>query len=122
MKDPREKLAKGIMKQIHDVLWKDWDPIGVNDAAPEDEYDSYIGGVYRLLASGCTRGALVNHLLRIELDTMALGPMAPGSESRHTRRLERVADKLMAIDLLMNNERGSIGIGSPIAEPPPAGQ
>ena len=89
------------MKQIHDVLWNDWDPIGVNDAAPEDEYDSYIGGVYRLLASGCGRDELVNHLLKLELDTMGLGPMAPGSEPKHRSRLEAVADKLLALDVSM---------------------
>ena len=48
MKDPREQIAEDIMKHIHDVLWNEWDPIGVNDAAPKDEYDSYISGVYRL--------------------------------------------------------------------------
>ena len=100
MKDPREQRAKDIMKLIHDVLWNDWDPIGVNDAAPEDEYDSYICGVYRLLASGC-RDELVNHLLKLELDTMGLGPMAPGSEPKHRSRLEAVTDKLLALDVSM---------------------
>ena len=89
------------MKQIHDVLWNDWDPIGVNDAAPEDEYDSYIGGVYRLLVSGCCRDSIVKHLAGIEIDKMGLGPTVPGLESEHRRGLELVADKLLAIAVPM---------------------
>ena len=104
MKDSREQQAKAIIKQIHEVLWHDWDPICVNDVAPEDEYDSYIGGVYRLLASGCTREALVTHLIRVEIETMGLGPMPSGSEPQHIGRLEAVADKLMAIDVQIQKE------------------
>jgi len=104
MKDPREQRAKDIMKQIHDVLWNDWDPIGVNDVAPDDEYDSYIGGVYRLLASRCTREAIVMHLIRIEIETMGLGPMPSVSEPQHKDRLGTVAGKLMAIDVQIQKE------------------
>ena len=92
------------MKQIHEVLWNDWDPIGINNVAPEDEYDSYIGGVYRLLASGCTREALVTYLIRLEIETIGLGPMSSGSEPQHKGRLETVADKLMAIDVQIQKE------------------
>lgn len=94
MNDAREEGAKAIMRQIHDVLWRDWDPLGVNDYAPDDEYDSYIGGVYRLLASGAGREALVQHLAAIEGDAMAIGP-AP------EQKLQTVADKLLALDVSM---------------------
>jgi hypothetical protein len=46
MKDQKELRAREIMKQIHDILWHDWDPFGVKDFGPENEYDSYIGGIY----------------------------------------------------------------------------
>ncbi len=92
------------MKQIHAILWKDWDPIGVNSIAPENEYDSYIGEVYRLLASRCTREALVTHLIRMEIETMGLGPLPSGPEPQHKGRLETVADKLMAIDVQVQKE------------------
>ncbi|MHC4648151.1 MAG: hypothetical protein ACYTBJ_22040 [Planctomycetota bacterium] len=29
MKDAREQRAREVMRQIHDILWNDWDPIGV---------------------------------------------------------------------------------------------
>jgi hypothetical protein len=50
------------------VLWRDWDPIGINDV-PEanDEYDAYVGGVYRLLASRCSADQSIDHLFVIEL-------------------------------------------------------
>jgi hypothetical protein len=50
MKDPKEKRARDIVKRIHDVLWIDWDPIGVNGYGPDDEKDSYNGGIYRILS------------------------------------------------------------------------
>lgn len=31
---------KELYKAIDEVLWNDWDPIGVNDIAPRDEYQS----------------------------------------------------------------------------------
>jgi hypothetical protein len=50
MKERKKERAREIMNQIHDVLWNVWDPIGTNNYGPDDEYDSYIGGIYRILA------------------------------------------------------------------------
>ncbi len=36
------------MQAIRRILVDDWDPIGIQGAGPEDEYDAYIGGLYRL--------------------------------------------------------------------------
>ena len=70
-----------------------WDPIGVKDI-PEaaDEYDSYVGGVYRLIASGSTAQGLAEHLARIELTRMGTGPIDPA-------RLIPVAERLLALDV-----------------------
>ncbi|WP_420477700.1 hypothetical protein [Brevundimonas sp. FT23028] len=27
---------------VHEILWRDWDPIGVFDWGPNDEYDAYV--------------------------------------------------------------------------------
>jgi N-acyl-D-aspartate/D-glutamate deacylase len=52
---------------IRKFLLHEWDPIGVLES-PEawDEYDSYIDGIYQLLASGADVRAVAEHLLRIE--------------------------------------------------------
>jgi|SRR5580692_7192829 hypothetical protein len=65
--------SREIRSQIRRVLWEEWDPIGVNDT-PEtaDEYDLYIGGVYRLLAQGASGADLIAFLGGIEIGRMEL--------------------------------------------------
>jgi hypothetical protein len=50
-----EIRARKIQGQIRLVLLQDWDPIGVADI-PEahDEYNSYVGPMYRMLASSAS--------------------------------------------------------------------
>src|SRR5215213_3739205 len=38
-----------LYKKIDDILWFDWDPIGVNKFAPRDEYQSYVPEVFDLV-------------------------------------------------------------------------
>jgi hypothetical protein len=47
--EKRKKKSIEIQESIRQILFYDWDPIGINDLAPDDEYDSYVGGIYRLL-------------------------------------------------------------------------
>ncbi len=62
-----------IQESIKQVLLQDWDPIGISDIPEaQDEYDSYVGGGYRLLASGGSEDVIVEHLYRIAADTMGL--------------------------------------------------
>ena len=92
-KEHKQKRSREIMKQIHDILWNDWDPIGVREiGGPEDEYDSYIGGVYRLLSEDSSEAKLLDHLHQMETDTIGL---SPGDR----KRLVPVVKKLMEIDV-----------------------
>ena len=51
----KEERAREIQRSIAEVLLRNWDPIGVrNVPQAQDEYDAYVGGVYRLIASGAT--------------------------------------------------------------------
>ena len=71
----RERRAQEIQDAIRAVLLREWDPIGVRDVPEaQDEYDGYVGGVYRLLANGATAPELAEHLARIERDSMGLSP------------------------------------------------
>lgn len=81
-----------IQAAIRQVLYRDWDPIGVCDAAPEDEYDTYIRGVYRILASSRSEDALIEYLAARESETMGLEPQSAD-------RLRVVARKLLALDV-----------------------
>src|SRR2546422_882097 len=73
--EQRIRRAKDIQDSIRHILLHDWDPIGVADVPEaQDEYDSYVGGVYRLLASHCSADEMIDHLLKIESQTMGLSP------------------------------------------------
>ena len=77
------------------MLLHDWDPIGIRDVPDAgDEYDSYIGGVYRLLASGVSEDELVEHLWRIETVTMGLSSPDRDKLRPVARRLQDLKVKL----------------------------
>jgi hypothetical protein len=74
----RNQRAREIQESIRQVLLRDWDPIGVSDVPEaQDEYDSYVGGVYRLLASGASEDEVIEHLQWIESDRMGLTAADP---------------------------------------------
>ncbi len=56
---------------------KEWDPIGVSDT-PEaaDEYDIYLGGIYRLLKQGTSGNEIFDHPREIEVSRMELTDVA----------------------------------------------
>jgi hypothetical protein len=86
MTDYRDR-AKVYHAAIREILLNEWDPIGVS-RIPEahDEYDGYVGGVYRLLTTHANRHELFIHLWQIETDHMGL------SGNRH--HTEAIAEKL----------------------------
>src|SRR5688572_21789219 len=98
--DERTKRAKAIQESIRQVLLNEWDPIGINDVPEaQDEYDGYVGGVYRLLAAGAMEEEIVQHLSRIEVETMGLGPVRPNSHY-----LRNVAQTLLQLNIALNEE------------------
>ena len=47
--------SRRIRVDIRHVLMSVWDPIGIKDEPnAQDEYDSYLGGVYELLITGAS--------------------------------------------------------------------
>jgi hypothetical protein len=88
-----KQRAKEIQDQIRSILMTDWDPIEVAEI-PEawDEYDGYIGGIYRLLYSRASVEEVARHLHEI-----VVGPMGLFSDGVEDH-LE-VARKLCALDV-----------------------
>ena len=69
----RDDRARDIQESIRRVLLRDWDPIGVKDVPEaQDEYDGYVGSVYRLLAQGAGREAIAQYLAAVERDSMGI--------------------------------------------------
>ena len=91
----RDKRAREIQEAIRQVLLHDWDPLGVSSVPQaQDEYDSYVGGVHRLLASGASPRELAEHLATIETKSMGL--------KASPDLLMPVAEKLLSIDLRLD--------------------
>ena len=67
----------------------DWNPIGFG--VPRDEYDSYIGGIYKLLARSASVEELAAHLATNDFD----------KDSKH---LASVATKLSKIDVSLDSD------------------
>ena len=88
----RSRRAKEIQERIKQVLLHEWDPIGVSDIPEaQDEYDSYVGGIYRLLASGASEYQIIERLYNLETVSMGL--------TGNRERLKRVAGKLAGLSV-----------------------
>ncbi|MDQ2731900.1 MAG: hypothetical protein M3Y56_09595 [Armatimonadota bacterium] len=74
---------------IAQVLLQEWDPIGVREyPEAQDEYDSYVEGVLRLLQTDASDETIVAHLLEIETIDMRV------SIPSERERLEYIVEKL----------------------------
>ncbi len=62
----KQRRARDIQDRISKILYEDWDPLGLKDVVPSDEYDSSVGGMYRLLASGASCEQVAEHLAELE--------------------------------------------------------
>jgi hypothetical protein len=80
-----------VHDQIRAVLLNDWDPHNAvsNDAA-HGTYDGYLEPLRRLIEGGAGEDVLVDWLQDKEQETMCFPSLG-------TRRLKRVAQKLMAL-------------------------
>jgi hypothetical protein len=89
--------AKAEARAINAILWQDWDPIGCG--VPEDEYESCVWPVYKLLTDGAPREDVVAYLRRAGDENITV--------SVPEERLQRVVDKLMALGVRRTGRTGS---------------
>ena len=96
--DAKVARAREIQQAIGQILLQEWNRIGVRDV-PEarDEYESYIGGVYRLLAAEASPQAVAEHLCAVERDMMGFDQSQPGD-------LLPVAQKLCLLNVKLGSE------------------
>ena len=93
----KEERAREIQHSIAEVLLRNWDPIGVRDhPQAQDEYDPYVGGVYRLIASGATARELAEHLARVEAEQL-------GFQDTDPKMLIPVAEKLLKLNVRLES-------------------
>lgn len=61
-----------LYKKIDDILWFDWDPIGINDLAPRDEYQGYVPEIFGLVKAKSDRQEIANRLYKLETEDMGM--------------------------------------------------
>ena len=61
-----------LYKKIDDILWFDWDPIGINDDAPRDEYQGYVPEIFGLVKAKADRFEIANRLHKLETENMGM--------------------------------------------------
>jgi len=77
-----------LYKQIDEILWTDWDPIGINDSEQaRDEYYGYLPHVWRFKLQGSDVETIAQYLFEIETDRMGLN-----GDIEHCRK---VANKII---------------------------
>ena len=68
---PAEQLQ--LYKDIDEILWKDWDPIGVSSmGAPRDEYNTYVPQVFKLAIEDAAPLKIAEYLHRVVTERMGL--------------------------------------------------
>ncbi|HYV90223.1 MAG TPA: hypothetical protein VE978_00500 [Chitinophagales bacterium] len=83
-----EKRAK-VRTEIDKILWDDWDPLGVNDIAPRDEYKSYVPQILSLVMNGSSIDEIAARLHHIESQTMGVG----GDKERCRKIAEKIKQR-----------------------------
>ncbi|MBZ5525598.1 MAG: hypothetical protein LAP21_25530 [Acidobacteriia bacterium] len=82
--------SRRIRIEIRNVLLKVWDPIGIKgEPNAQDEYDSYLAGVYGLLAGDAADDDIKEHLRRIVTTRMRL-PEDQHSVAETVRALRQI--------------------------------
>ncbi|MGC8561307.1 MAG: hypothetical protein ACP5O1_11585 [Phycisphaerae bacterium] len=76
------------------ALLKEWDPIGVGQIPEaQDEYDSYVPGVYRLLVTRRPKHEVFDYLWALETQRMGLTGDRQATE-RFAERLLRIPQEI----------------------------
>ncbi|MGI8979693.1 MAG: hypothetical protein ACR2FY_10735 [Pirellulaceae bacterium] len=88
----RETRAAKIQDSIRQILRHDWNPIGFAGVLPEDEYDSYIAPIYRILIGNRSEQEIMECLFRLERDII-------GSPCESAEQLRPVARKLLELNV-----------------------
>jgi hypothetical protein len=96
----RDERARQIQDSIRQVLLHDWDPFGAGDGSttPQDEYNDYIAGVYRLVFSGASVETIAAHLAGIEKGLFVGSPERANHLLHVARNLHRLDVRLGAVD------------------------
>jgi hypothetical protein len=66
MSTVRGQKFKAVLRQVNEVLLKEWAPLGFADEMPRDEYESYAMQVISRLAAGDSESEIAAYLASVE--------------------------------------------------------
>lgn len=99
--------ASRLLPVVREILFREWDPIGVNDnESCRDEYDSYAPNVVELLLSGADEYKLASRLSEFQRVSMGMSVI---DEELH----RRVACRLLALTIEAEPDAAADGGGDP---------
>ena len=84
-----------VLREIQRILWEEWDPIGVNDIAPDDEYDSYASRIFAMLGEGGSELEIAEYLRWAAIENMGLG--GSGRDDRIAEGARLIARRIAVI-------------------------
>lgn len=77
-----------LVHLVHDILFREWDPLGVNDdEGAVREYSSYVVGIVQLLRRGADERRVAEHLSRIQENALGISPRDPDLDQVVAARL-----------------------------------
>ena len=79
---------KELLQSLKEVLFREWDPIGLNsNPACSGEYDSYANGIVRLLQAEADEYKIAGHLSNLQRVSMGMSSTNEERDRRIARRL-----------------------------------
>jgi len=94
MTSEHQNRAAAYHQAIRSALLKEWDPIGVAEIeAAQDEYDSYVSTIYKMLISRKPKHEIFDYLWWLETEHMGLTGDRQATE-RFAERLYRLPDDI----------------------------
>ena len=86
--------ARMFHAAIRQALLQEWDPIGIGTITEaQDEYDSYVPSIYKMLISQKPRHEIFDYLWQLETDHMGLVGDRQATE-KFAERLMRVSEEV----------------------------
>ncbi|WP_426291860.1 hypothetical protein ACN9ML_17470 [Dyadobacter endophyticus] len=61
-----------LYKKIDHIFWFDWNPKGINESAPRDEYRRYIPDILTLIKEKASMQEIANRLYKLETNNMGV--------------------------------------------------
>jgi hypothetical protein len=92
---PSWEISQLLQNRIREALLREWDPIGIQEyPGAQDEYDSYVPDVCRMLSSRATEEEILNYLWWLETQHMGLRGERERTEG-FAKRLLQIRDEVL---------------------------